>query len=81
MDEVILKRFGVADEVREFEKGKFELLHIGGMAIGLATYEPGWRWSTHMTAGSSAMSLTYQFICWGLRIMRISRFRSSASGF
>jgi len=48
MNDVILKRFEAPDEVREFEKGKFEVLHIGGMTIGRATYEPGWRWSTHV---------------------------------
>ena len=45
---VDLKRFDVPDEVRRFEKGKFELLYIGGMTIGRATYEPGWRWSEHV---------------------------------
>jgi quercetin dioxygenase-like cupin family protein len=48
MYEVIVKRFEMPDEVRVFEKGKFELLHIGGMTIGRATYEPGWRWSNHV---------------------------------
>ncbi len=43
--EVILKRFDQPDEVREFPKGKFEIIHIGGMTIGRATYEPGWKWS------------------------------------
>jgi hypothetical protein len=44
--EVILKRFDEPDEIREFEKGKFELVRIGGMTIGRATYEPGWRTAT-----------------------------------
>jgi quercetin dioxygenase-like cupin family protein len=48
MYEVILKRFDQPDEVRTFEKGKFELVHIGGMTIGRAAYEPGWRWSVHV---------------------------------
>jgi quercetin dioxygenase-like cupin family protein len=48
MLEVILKRFEKPDEVRNFEKGKFEVVHIGGMTIGRATYEPGWRWSEHV---------------------------------
>jgi quercetin dioxygenase-like cupin family protein len=48
MDDVILKRFEKPDEVRVFEKGRFELLHIGGMTIGRATYEPGWKWSIHV---------------------------------
>src|SRR5262245_4424534 len=46
--EVILKRFENPDEVRTFAKGKFELVQIGGMTIGRATYEPGWRWSVHV---------------------------------
>src|SRR5919204_2814572 len=46
--DVILKRFDQPDEVREFEKGKFELVHIGGMTIGRATYDPGWKWSAHV---------------------------------
>ncbi|MGH9866011.1 MAG: cupin domain-containing protein [Candidatus Acidiferrales bacterium] len=48
MLEVILKRFEQADEVRKFDKGKFELIHIGGMTIGRASYEPGWKWSEHV---------------------------------
>jgi quercetin dioxygenase-like cupin family protein len=48
MFEVILKRFEQPDEVRKFEKGKFELVHIGGMTIGRASYEPGWKWSVHV---------------------------------
>jgi len=46
--DVILKRFDSPDEVRVMEKGKFELVHIGGMTIGRATYEPGWKWSEHV---------------------------------
>lgn len=45
---VILKRFDRPDEVREFEKGRFELVHIGGMTIGRASYQPGWKWSEHV---------------------------------
>ena len=40
---VILKRFESPDEVRVLQKGKFELVRIGGMTIGRATYEPGWK--------------------------------------
>lgn len=45
---VILKSFDVPDEVRVMEKGKFELVHLCGMTIGRATYEPGWKWSKHV---------------------------------
>lgn len=45
MIDVILKRFDSPDETRTFNKGKFEIVTLGGMTIGRATYEPGWRWS------------------------------------
>ena len=48
MLETVLKRFEEPDEVRVFEKGKFEIVRIGGMTIGRATYEPGWKWSVHV---------------------------------
>jgi hypothetical protein len=46
--EVALTRFDKTDAVRTFERGKFKLVRIGGMAIGRATYEPGWKWSAHL---------------------------------
>ena len=48
MDEVVLKRFEKPDSVKKFERGKFETISLGGMTIGRATYEPGWRWSEHV---------------------------------
>ena len=51
---VILKSFEAPDEVRVMEKGRFELVHLGGMTIGRATYEPGWKWSEHVGPGVSA---------------------------
>lgn len=43
-----MKSFEDADEVRTFEKGKFEIIRLGGMTIGRATYQPGWKWSLHV---------------------------------
>jgi hypothetical protein len=40
------KGFGKPDEVREFPKGRLDLIKLGGATIGRATFEPGWRWST-----------------------------------
>jgi hypothetical protein len=45
MVDVILKRFDNPDETRTFSNGKFDLVRIGGMVIGRATYDPGWKWS------------------------------------
>jgi hypothetical protein len=46
--DVILKRFEEPDETRQMVKGKFEIVHIGGLTIGRATYEAGWKWSLHV---------------------------------
>jgi mannose-6-phosphate isomerase-like protein (cupin superfamily) len=49
--DVILRRFETPDEVRDLELGRFEVIRIGGMTIGRATYQPGWRWSKHVGPG------------------------------
>jgi hypothetical protein len=48
--DVVLKRFDTPDESRIFPKGRFDLIRIGSMTIGRATYEPGWRWSVDVGA-------------------------------
>ena len=45
MIDIIMKRFESPDHVREFDKGKFEIIDMGKMTIGKATYAPGWKWS------------------------------------
>ena len=42
------KSFDSPDEVREFPKGKAEILFIGGGEVGRYTVEPGWSWSEHL---------------------------------
>jgi hypothetical protein len=46
--DVMMRRFDVPDEVRVFEKGRLEIVRIGSLVLGRASYEPGWRWSTHV---------------------------------
>ena len=46
--DVDIRRFDEPDERRIFEKGRFERLTLGGMTLGRATYEPGWKWSEHV---------------------------------
>lgn len=43
-------RFDSDAKIRSFEKGRFEVLEIGGQTLGRASYEPGWKWSTHVGA-------------------------------
>jgi quercetin dioxygenase-like cupin family protein len=61
MLEIAIKRFETSEEVRHFEKGKFELVRIGGMTIGRASYEPGWKWSEHVgpTAGTATCEVEH----------------------
>ena len=60
--DVILKCFDNPDEVREMVKGRFELVRIGGLTIGRATYEPGWRWSEHVGPGVGATRCTVEHV-------------------
>jgi quercetin dioxygenase-like cupin family protein len=53
---MLIKRFDAPDEIRYFEKGKFEIVRIGDMTLGRATYEPGWKWSEHVGAASNVTS-------------------------
>ncbi|HUF35985.1 MAG TPA: cupin domain-containing protein [Gemmatimonadales bacterium] len=59
--DVVLKRFDAPDESRQMAKGRFELVRLGGLTIGRATYEPGWRWSDHVgpTVGASRCSVEH----------------------
>ena len=43
----IVRAFDAPDEVRDMPKGRFEIVRIGGLTIGRATYQPGWKWSEH----------------------------------
>ena len=49
--DVILKRFEQPDETRTMTLGKYEIVHLGGLTIGRATYHPGWKWSTCVGPG------------------------------
>ena len=62
MYEVILKQFERPDEIRTFDKGKFEIVNIGGMTVGRATYQPGWKWSQHVGAGTAARSCSIEHV-------------------
>lgn len=62
MYEVILKRFEKPDEIRRFEKGKFEIVQMAGMTIGRATYQPGWKWSEHVGKATGAKSCVVEHV-------------------
>jgi hypothetical protein len=45
MKKMEAKSLNTPEEVRTFDKGKLELIKIGGAIIGRATFQPGWKWS------------------------------------
>jgi quercetin dioxygenase-like cupin family protein len=61
MMDVILRRFEQPDEVREMVRGRFELVRLGGLTLGRATYQPGWKWSEHVgpTVGTTRCSVEH----------------------
>ena len=42
------KSMNKPEEIRKFPKGKLELVKIEGVTFGLATFKPGWKWSTSL---------------------------------
>lgn len=62
MLDVIIKRFEQPDEVREMVKGRFELVRLGDVTIGRATYQPGWRWSEHIGPQVGAARCTVEHV-------------------
>jgi len=58
---VILKRFETPDEVREMPNGRFEIIRLGGLTLGRATYQPGWKWSVDVgpTVGATRCSVAH----------------------
>jgi quercetin dioxygenase-like cupin family protein len=60
--DVVLKRFEDPDEIRQMVKGRFELVRLGGVTIGRATYEPGWRWSEHVGPGVGATRCSVEHV-------------------
>ena len=60
--EVIQKRFERPDEVREFANGRFEIVRLGGLTIGRASYQPGWKWSVDVGAATGAARCTVEHV-------------------
>ncbi len=42
---LIVKRFDAPEKVLVLDKGRLELITLGGAVIGRGSYSPGWRWS------------------------------------
>ncbi len=43
------KNLDSPDETRQFiDKGKMDVVELGGATVGRAVFEPGWKWSEHV---------------------------------
>ncbi len=38
-------RFDQPEETNRFPNGEEHIVHVHGVAVGMATFQPGWRWS------------------------------------
>lgn len=59
---VIAKSLDRPDETRPTgDKGRIELVKLGEVTVGRATFEPGWRWSEHVKpiAGTDLCQATH----------------------
>jgi mannose-6-phosphate isomerase-like protein (cupin superfamily) len=45
MTTTIKKNLGTPDETRAFPNGKLDVVKVGALVFGKATFEPGWKWS------------------------------------
>jgi hypothetical protein len=46
IDKIQKKSLSRPDETRSFSKGRVELATVADVTFGLATLQPGWKWST-----------------------------------
>ena len=65
MAKMEIKSLGAPEEVRTFDKGRVELVKVGGATIGRVVFQPGWKWSTCVkplanTKSCEAAHLGYQ---------------------
>ncbi len=51
-----IRNFDAPDELHELTLGRLAVVRAGGVAVGRATYQPGWRWSTHVGGETGADS-------------------------
>jgi hypothetical protein len=59
---ILVKRFENPDVTRAFEKGRFDLVQIGGLTLGRASYAPGWKWSEHVGTATGRSSCDVEHV-------------------
>jgi hypothetical protein len=54
MQQLQIVDLSIPSESRAFPFGHFDVFNLWQHHLGVATYEPGWRWSTHVGAATGA---------------------------
>ena len=62
MAKMITKSFETPDEVRNPPNAKVEVLNLGDATAMRGTFEPGWKWSVHVGAGSGQKSCQVEHV-------------------
>ncbi len=44
-ERILKKSLNSPDETRTFAKGQLNVVNLGNMVVGRATFQPGWKWS------------------------------------
>jgi uncharacterized cupin superfamily protein len=48
MAEMAFRNIARPDEARTFSHGRVEVVKLGDVTFGKATFDPGWKWSEHV---------------------------------
>ena len=66
-ERLVAKSADAPDEVRPFKDdgGHMDVVHLPGLDVGRGTFEPGWRWSTHVKpiAGTDSCQVPHVGYC------------------
>jgi len=62
IEPVTVKRFEKPDEMRDMQRGRFEIVRMKDAVVGRATYQPGWKWSLHVGPGVGAPLCTVEHV-------------------
>jgi hypothetical protein len=62
MSETLRKSLTKPDETRSFPKGKMEIVKLGDISVGKATFQPGWKWSESVKSivGTNTCMVSHQ---------------------
>jgi quercetin dioxygenase-like cupin family protein len=56
MGQTVKKNLGTPDETRNFPNGALDVVKVGDLVFGKATFAPGWRWSEHVKPAAGTES-------------------------